>query len=348
MTDVFISYKRRLRPRVEEIATALRALGVTVWYDAALEAGSSFSAEISNEVRTAQCVLVCWSDDAFPHGGDSSGWVLGEATIGQGRGRLVPVLLEAAELDPPWNTLHTESLIDWSARAADHAGWRNVLAAIGRHIGRPDLADEARALMTGEPVSTTPRMPATSLIATAGFAAAAITGIGAALLSAIDPQLRSGYWALLPGAGLAAVPFAILFWRSGVLGPLKAIGLVAAFVVAFAIAAFAGIMAILPLPFRFDPSFYDLSEVIVCVIAGLLGALLSMGAFPLLGLAKFSRAVVLRIAIASVVLAAVAGTVAALPFFNLEVGNSAILWLAAVWQLAYAPLLAWVLRPAKA
>ena len=44
MTDVFISYKRRLRPRVEEIATALRALGVTVWYDAALEAGTSFSA----------------------------------------------------------------------------------------------------------------------------------------------------------------------------------------------------------------------------------------------------------------------------------------------------------------
>ena len=53
MTDVFISYKRRLRPRVEEIATALRALGVTVWYDAALEAGTSFSAEISSEVRSA-------------------------------------------------------------------------------------------------------------------------------------------------------------------------------------------------------------------------------------------------------------------------------------------------------
>ena len=83
MTDVFISYKRRLRPRVEEIAAALRARGVTVWYDAALEAGTSFSAEISNEVRSAGCVLVCWSDDAFPHGGDTSGWVVGEATIGQ-------------------------------------------------------------------------------------------------------------------------------------------------------------------------------------------------------------------------------------------------------------------------
>src|SRR6185369_8183274 len=124
----------------------------------------SFSAEISNEVRTAGCVLVCWSDDAFPHGGDTSGWVVGEATIGHDRGRLVPVLLGEAELDPPWNKLHTESLIGWSPDKPDDVGWRNVLVAIGRHIGRPDL-EQLAASTEPEPIG--PRMPPSSQVAVA-------------------------------------------------------------------------------------------------------------------------------------------------------------------------------------
>ena len=44
MTDVFISYKRRTRPKIEQIAAALEALGLDVWFDANLEAGSSFNA----------------------------------------------------------------------------------------------------------------------------------------------------------------------------------------------------------------------------------------------------------------------------------------------------------------
>ncbi|MEO8757425.1 MAG: toll/interleukin-1 receptor domain-containing protein [Devosia sp.] len=348
MTDVFISYKRRLRPRVEEIATALRALGLTVWYDAALEAGASFSAEISNEVRHAGCVLVCWSDDAFPHGGDSSGWVVGEATVGQGRGRLVPVLLDDTELDPPWNTLHTESLIGWTPEARDHAGWRATLAAIGRHIGRPDLAGDAAGLVAGEVLVAKPHMPSSSVIAVTALAAAVITAIGAVLLAAIDPRMASGYWALVPGAALAAVPLALLFWCAGVLGAGRALALVAAFAVAFAIAAFLGILAISPLPFRNDPNSYDLSEIIVSVVAGLVGAGLSLGTFPLLGLAAKSRTTWLRIGVSSLALAIVAGFIAAMPFFNLEIGNSAIIWLAAIWQLVYAPLLVWVLRPQAA
>lgn len=151
MSDVFISYKRRLRPQVERIATALRDLKVDVWFDAALEPGVSFSAEISHEVRNAGCVLVCWTDDAFPHGGDENGWVLGEASIGRKRGRLVTVMLEETELDPPWNTIHTERLVGFDPAdfAADRTGWRGMLAALGRLIERPGLADYDRAIVAG-------------------------------------------------------------------------------------------------------------------------------------------------------------------------------------------------------
>jgi len=343
MADVFISYKRRLRPRVEQIAVALRALGLTVWYDAALEAGTSFSAEISDEVRHAGCVLVCWSDDAFPHGGDTSGWVIGEATIGQGRDRLVPVLLEATELDPPWNTLHTESLIDWMPEARDHTGWRGTLTAIGRHVGRPNLADEAAVLGVREALPSAPRRPSSSLVAVAGFTSAVLTAIGAALLAAVDPQLQSGYFALLPGTALAAVPLAMLFWRAGMLGLWKAAAMVVSFAAAFGVGSLAGLLAIRPM--QVTPSQYDLAEILVCAVAGLVGAGLSLSVFPLLGLAASSRTIWVRIGLSSLVLAAMAVLIAAMPFFNLEVGNSAIVWLAAIWQLVYAPLLVWVLRP---
>lgn len=151
MSDVFISYKRRLRPQVERIATALRELGIDVWFDAALEPGVSFSAEISHEVRNAGCVLVCWSDDAFPHGGDENGWVLGEASIGRKRGRLVTVMLEDTEFDPPWNTIHSERLVGFYPAdfSADRSAWRGMLAAIGRLIERPGLADYDRAIAVG-------------------------------------------------------------------------------------------------------------------------------------------------------------------------------------------------------
>ena len=342
MTDVFISYKRRLRPRIEEIAAALRALGLTVWYDAALEAGSSFSAEISHEVRHAACVLVCWSDDAFPHGGDTSGWVVGEATIGQGRGVLVPVLLEPTDLDPPWNTLHTESLIDWHPGMADHAGWRDMLQAIGRHLNRPDLASVEPAA-AGDATPPVPRMPTSSVIAVTAFSSAVITAIGAALFAAVDPQLRSLYFSLTGGAGLAAVPLALLFWRARMLSPLKAVLLVLVFAAAFLVAALIGVAAIQPL--RNGSVSNDQLEILVCVIAGIIGATLSLGTFPALGLAARSPTTLLRIAVSTLILTIVAGFIAALPFFTLVVGNSAIIWLAAIWQLVYAPLLVWVLRP---
>jgi hypothetical protein len=151
MSDVFISYKRRLRPQVERIATALRDLRIDVWFDAALEPGVSFSAEISHEVRNAGCVLVCWSNDAFPHGGDENGWVLGEASIGRKRGRLVTVMLEDTEFDPPWNTIHSERLVGFDPAdfGADRAPWRGVLVAVGRLIERPGLADYDRAVAVG-------------------------------------------------------------------------------------------------------------------------------------------------------------------------------------------------------
>ena len=148
MTDVFISYKRRLRPRVDRLAAALRALGLDVWYDAGIVPGASFSAEISARLREARAVLVCWSPDVFEQENGQASWVLAEATMGRDRRVLVPVKLEETLLEPPWNILHHEDLTTFDPEdpASDRTAWQQVLLAIGQHTGRTGLADFDRAL----------------------------------------------------------------------------------------------------------------------------------------------------------------------------------------------------------
>ena len=151
MADVFISYKSRLRPRVREIAAALEELGLSVWFDAELEAGHSFAAVINAELGKASCVIVCWTPDAFaPEDGSEVSWVEAEASIARQRKVIVPIMLERVELRAPWNMFHTERMMDWSGSPTDPA-WLNILEAIGSRVGRPGLADYAKAKAAGDP-----------------------------------------------------------------------------------------------------------------------------------------------------------------------------------------------------
>jgi hypothetical protein len=84
MADVFISYKQDERQAVDTIAAGLRALGLSVWFDARLSAGESFSDEIDREARNAGGILVCWSPSAR-----ESRWVKAEAMIGFEHDKLV-------------------------------------------------------------------------------------------------------------------------------------------------------------------------------------------------------------------------------------------------------------------
>jgi hypothetical protein len=138
MTDVFISYKREERDKVILVADRLRALGLDVWFDARLTTGHHFDREIDDHVRTAKCVLVCWSPAAL-----TSDWVRSEAAIGRERGVIVPVLVEACSPPVPFNTMQTESLIGWSGDG-EHDGWQRIISRIGALTDRPNLADAER------------------------------------------------------------------------------------------------------------------------------------------------------------------------------------------------------------
>lgn len=150
MADVFISYKQRMRPKVALIARSLEALGVSVWFDAELRAGKSFGAVINSELNKAGAIIVCWTPDAFaPEDGSEVSWVEGEATVARERKVIVPIMLERVPLKAPWNMFHTERMMDWNGDPNDPA-WLRMLDSIGKLIGRPGLADYAKALAGGD------------------------------------------------------------------------------------------------------------------------------------------------------------------------------------------------------
>lgn len=137
--DVFISYKRRLRDQVTALAKALEEEKLRVWFDKAIAPGNQFHADIAHHLRRSKAVVVAWSPDAFPKGGDVYGWVIGEAAIGRDRLRngdcgYVPTLFEQTDLDPPFNTDHVLDLTKWfekdgwGRQTCDE--WRSLLSAL--------------------------------------------------------------------------------------------------------------------------------------------------------------------------------------------------------------------------
>ncbi|OQW60071.1 MAG: hypothetical protein A4S17_10815 [Proteobacteria bacterium HN_bin10] len=138
MADVFLSYRRDERASVETIASRLRSLGLTVWFDASMSAGETFNAEIDREARAAKAILVCWSPAAR-----QSAWVNAEAMIGFNQKKLAACQVAGSEdFDPPtpFNAVQTEDLREW-LRSPDqeHPCWQGVLRGLGKLCGRQDI-----------------------------------------------------------------------------------------------------------------------------------------------------------------------------------------------------------------
>jgi hypothetical protein len=69
MVDVFLSYKREDRPRVDRLATCLADLDIDAWYDVSLRAGDDWQARIEEIARAAKAIVVCLSEALSPPNG---------------------------------------------------------------------------------------------------------------------------------------------------------------------------------------------------------------------------------------------------------------------------------------
>ena len=129
MSDIFISYAREDRPRAEAIAKALEEHGWSAWWDWNIPAGKTFRQVIQEQLDRARCVIVLWSATSI-----ARKWVIEEASEGEERGILVPVLIERVRPPLGFRSIQTADLTGWGGETTAPACLRlrlDIEALIG-------------------------------------------------------------------------------------------------------------------------------------------------------------------------------------------------------------------------
>ena len=147
MADVFVSYCRRDKARVQPLVAAIEDMGWSVWWDPGIVPGQEFDRQIDTELKQAAAVLVVWTPESV-----ESRWVRGEAREAAERGILVPVRFENAHLPIDVRAFHTIDLDD-IARDPRGARIRELLDALGTLVDRRHAA-------TNEASTIAPKTPA--------------------------------------------------------------------------------------------------------------------------------------------------------------------------------------------
>jgi hypothetical protein len=111
MADVFISYARTDREKARQLAKLLEEQGLSVWWDREIVPGQRFDEVIEQEIDSARCIVVLWSQEST-----ASSWVKAEAAEGARRNALVPVLVEAVQIPLEFRRIQTANLTHWTGR----------------------------------------------------------------------------------------------------------------------------------------------------------------------------------------------------------------------------------------
>ena len=61
MTDIFVSYAREDRDRIEQLVRLLEERGWSVWWDRTIASGGDFADTIEPAIEEARCGVVAWS-----------------------------------------------------------------------------------------------------------------------------------------------------------------------------------------------------------------------------------------------------------------------------------------------
>lgn len=174
LADVFISYSRLDRERVQPIAERLSSLGYSVWWDG--QGGQARVDEIERQFAEAPVVVTVWSDNAR-----NSSWVLAQSARALDEEKLLQMRLDDIRLPAPFETLKVAEL---------HGGrseWGMLEAALAGLVrdGRPLDPIDHRSLQGAQPnLVAAPRV----LLAAATIALMAFSG---ALTAAYNGVMRT-------------------------------------------------------------------------------------------------------------------------------------------------------------
>lgn len=114
MSDIFISYAREDKSRVQTLAKALQDSGWSVWWDPHIPTGKRFDEVIEQAISVAKCIIVVWSKDSV-----SSTFVRAEASDGADRQILLPVMIDDVRIPLAFRQIQTARLVDWQGSTQD-------------------------------------------------------------------------------------------------------------------------------------------------------------------------------------------------------------------------------------
>ena len=135
MSDIFLSYKSEDCEKAQKIAEAIEKKGYTVWWDRIISPGLTFDEVIEEKLDEAKCVVVLWSEKSI-----KAKWVRTEASEGDKRGILVPVMIEVVTPPLAFRRLQAAKLMDWDGTSLNHE-FDLLIQSVGRILGRPATMD---------------------------------------------------------------------------------------------------------------------------------------------------------------------------------------------------------------
>ena len=133
MSDIFLSYKSEDKDKAQIIAEALENKEYSVWWDRIIPPGRTFDEVIEEEIDSAKCVVVLWSRESV-----KSKWVRTEASEGDSRGILIPVLI--GDVKPPlaFRLMEAAKLIDWDGTLPNYE-FDLLLNSVGTLLKKPPV-----------------------------------------------------------------------------------------------------------------------------------------------------------------------------------------------------------------
>ena len=137
MADIFISYARQDRARIERLAGQLEAEGHSIWWDRHIAGGAEFSKDIERELQSAKAVIVGWSK-----GANESRWVKDEAGLAANAGKLIAISLDGSEPPIGFRQFHA---LDYTK--PDSAAFAELTRSIALKLSLP--ARETQSVAAG-------------------------------------------------------------------------------------------------------------------------------------------------------------------------------------------------------
>lgn len=134
MADIFLSYNREDQATAKVIATALQGEGFEVWWDTVLRAGQTYDEVTERQLHEASAVVVLWSSRSV-----RSKWVRAEATLGDRKSALIPVMIEQCDRPIMFELIQTADLTKWTGDLEDRQ-WKAFVEDVREHVQRKRVA----------------------------------------------------------------------------------------------------------------------------------------------------------------------------------------------------------------